>query len=212
MKIHSLSNLKNYKMPVFALWLLIVLLAPFTRAGDDGVDDKGYFLMVGKGPTGNVVTPKVVASFLSRGKPGSQFIVGTDTGGVWILMQGAPTRMPLEMRELAKIPGFNVKWILLERVEGVASSSSMPTAVEVITLPKAVIVEKNLDAVVVKSHSSLVALLPAETIRPLRRAGIISDRIEEGEQAGADQPTTKPADEPPVKDQPSTPTSKDGPR
>jgi len=32
------------------------------------------------------------------------------------------------------------------------------------------------------------------------------------EQAGADQPATKPADKPPVKDQPSTPTSKDGPR
>ncbi len=32
------------------------------------------------------------------------------------------------------------------------------------------------------------------------------------EQAGADQPATKPADTPPVKDQPSTPTSKDGPR
>ena len=33
-----------------------------------------------------------------------------------------------------------------------------------------------------------------------------------GEPAGADQPATKPADKPPVKDQPSTPTSKDGPR
>jgi hypothetical protein len=32
------------------------------------------------------------------------------------------------------------------------------------------------------------------------------------EQAGADQPATKPADKPPVKDQPSTPTSKDVPR
>jgi hypothetical protein len=32
------------------------------------------------------------------------------------------------------------------------------------------------------------------------------------EQAGTDQPATKPADKPPVKDQPSTPTSKDGPR
>jgi hypothetical protein len=36
--------------------------------------------------------------------------------------------------------------------------------------------------------------------------------IERGEQAGADQPATKPADKPPVKDQPSTPTPKDGPR
>ena len=34
----------------------------------------------------------------------------------------------------------------------------------------------------------------------------------EVEQAGADQPATKPADKPPVKDQPSTPTSKDRPR
>ena len=34
----------------------------------------------------------------------------------------------------------------------------------------------------------------------------------EGEQAGADQPATKPADKPPVQDQPSTPTSKDAPR
>jgi hypothetical protein len=32
------------------------------------------------------------------------------------------------------------------------------------------------------------------------------------EQAGAGQPATKPADKDPVKDQPSTPTSKDGPR
>jgi hypothetical protein len=32
------------------------------------------------------------------------------------------------------------------------------------------------------------------------------------EQAGADQPATKPADKSPVKDQPSTPTSKDAPR
>jgi hypothetical protein len=32
------------------------------------------------------------------------------------------------------------------------------------------------------------------------------------EQAGADQPATKPADKPPVKSQTSTPTSKDGPR
>jgi hypothetical protein len=32
------------------------------------------------------------------------------------------------------------------------------------------------------------------------------------QQAGADQPATKPADKPPVKDQPSTPTSKDLPR
>jgi hypothetical protein len=32
------------------------------------------------------------------------------------------------------------------------------------------------------------------------------------EQAGAGQPATKPADKPAVKDQPSTPTSKDGPR
>jgi hypothetical protein len=32
------------------------------------------------------------------------------------------------------------------------------------------------------------------------------------EQGGADQPATKPTDKPPVKDQPSTPTSKDAPR
>jgi hypothetical protein len=31
-------------------------------------------------------------------------------------------------------------------------------------------------------------------------------------EAGADQPATKPADKPPVKGQPSTPTSKAGPR
>jgi hypothetical protein len=33
-----------------------------------------------------------------------------------------------------------------------------------------------------------------------------------GEQAGADQPATSPADKVPAKIQPSTPTSKDGPR
>jgi len=36
--------------------------------------------------------------------------------------------------------------------------------------------------------------------------------VEKAEQAGADQPATKPADKPQVKDQPSTPTSKDLPR
>ena len=41
---------------------------------------------------------------------------------------------------------------------------------------------------------------------------IESDIDNKAEQAGADQPATKPADKPPVKDQPSTPTSKDGPR
>ena len=35
---------------------------------------------------------------------------------------------------------------------------------------------------------------------------------QEAEQAGADQPATQPADKLPVKDQPSTPTSKGGPR
>lgn len=34
----------------------------------------------------------------------------------------------------------------------------------------------------------------------------------ERQQAGADHPATKPVDQPPVKDQPSTPTPKDGPR
>jgi len=42
--------------------------------------------------------------------------------------------------------------------------------------------------------------------------GKVSMKDEEGEQAGAGQPATKPADTPPVKDQPSTPTSKDGPQ
>jgi hypothetical protein len=37
-------------------------------------------------------------------------------------------------------------------------------------------------------------------------------RKQEAEQAGADQPATKPADKPPVRGETSTPTSKDGPR
>ena len=37
-------------------------------------------------------------------------------------------------------------------------------------------------------------------------------RTKAGEPAGADQPATKPADKPSVKDQPSTPTPKGGPR
>jgi hypothetical protein len=36
--------------------------------------------------------------------------------------------------------------------------------------------------------------------------------ITKAEQAGANQPVTKPADKPAVKDQPSTPTSKEDPR
>ena len=40
----------------------------------------------------------------------------------------------------------------------------------------------------------------------------ISNNHEEREQAGADQPATKPADKPAVKDLPSTPTPKNGPR
>lgn len=41
---------------------------------------------------------------------------------------------------------------------------------------------------------------------------VVLEAKEESEQAGADQPATKPADKPPVKDQPSAPTSKDSPR
>ena len=41
---------------------------------------------------------------------------------------------------------------------------------------------------------------------------LFNERAKKGEQAGADQPATKPADKPPVKDQPSTPTPKVGPR
>ncbi len=44
-------------------------------------------------------------------------------------------------------------------------------------------------------------------------AGLLLDRDKKkAEQAGADQPATKPADKPPVKDKPSNPTSKAGPR
>ena len=41
---------------------------------------------------------------------------------------------------------------------------------------------------------------------------IIDPSKSESEQAGADQPATKPADKAPVKDQPTTPTPKDSPR
>jgi hypothetical protein len=41
---------------------------------------------------------------------------------------------------------------------------------------------------------------------------VIPQSKPQAEQAGADQPATKPADKVPAKDQPSTPTSKDGPR
>ncbi|MEI7912925.1 MAG: hypothetical protein WCK77_25160 [Verrucomicrobiota bacterium] len=47
---------------------------------------------------------------------------------------------------------------------------------------------------------------PPDTLDNVPRFGPI------GEQAGSDQPATKPADKPSVKDQPSTPTSKDAPR
>ena len=45
-----------------------------------------------------------------------------------------------------------------------------------------------------------------------RLAAFENGQKQEAQQAGADQPATKPADKPPVKDQPSTPTSKDCPR
>jgi hypothetical protein len=40
----------------------------------------------------------------------------------------------------------------------------------------------------------------------------LSPILTKADQAGADQPASKPADKPPTKDQPPTPTSKDGPR
>jgi hypothetical protein len=49
--------------------------------------------------------------------------------------------------------------------------------------------------------------VPKNNIEP--KTAITQDKAE---QAGADQPATKPADKTPVKIQPSTPTSKDGPR
>jgi hypothetical protein len=53
------------------------------------------------------------------------------------------------------------------------------------------------------------ALKPLRYQPVSRRPNLESKDVE---QAGADQPATKPADKPPVKDQPSTPTSKDAPR
>jgi hypothetical protein len=57
-----------------------------------------------------------------------------------------------------------------------------------------------------KSHGEHVVELNLENLAPSAITVLY------GEQAGADQPATKPADKPPVKDQPSTPTSKDAPR
>ena len=56
-------------------------------------------------------------------------------------------------------------------------------------------------------HRTIPALLAAKLVSESKRS-----TKQEAEQAGADQPATKPADKAPVKDQPSTPTSKDGPR
>ena len=58
---------------------------------------------------------------------------------------------------------------------------------------------------------------PLEFVREVLRKeaakqGEIRRPGQEAEQAGADQPATKPADRPSVKDQPSTPTPKGGPR
>ena len=47
---------------------------------------------------------------------------------------------------------------------------------------------------------------------PILLAGARAIIEEEAEQAGADQPATRPADKAPAKDQPSTPTPKDAPR
>jgi len=47
---------------------------------------------------------------------------------------------------------------------------------------------------------------------PLELVIIRPEIAKEAEQDGTDQPATQPADKPPVKDQPSTPTSKDRPR
>jgi hypothetical protein len=46
----------------------------------------------------------------------------------------------------------------------------------------------------------------------LRKLVLQADWTKKAQPAGAGQPATKPADKPPVKDQPSTPTSKDAPR
>lgn len=60
---------------------------------------------------------------------------------------------------------------------------------------------------------------PAATERPMRPPDLpyrdpkLSNKKPlQAEQPGPDQPATRPADKPPVKDQPSTPTPKDGPR
>jgi len=45
-----------------------------------------------------------------------------------------------------------------------------------------------------------------------KQSDLLNERSKEGEQAGADQPATKPADKVTPKDQPSTPTPKDAPR
>lgn len=57
-----------------------------------------------------------------------------------------------------------------------------------------------------KNHGNDVVELNLENLAPSAITAIY------GEPAGAGQPATKPADKPPVKDQPSPPTSKDSPR
>ncbi|MCX6866294.1 MAG: hypothetical protein NTV46_08785 [Verrucomicrobia bacterium] len=58
----------------------------------------------------------------------------------------------------------------------------------------------------------LVLADEGDEIQVLRNNSATGPTIHQAEQVGADQPATKPADKPPVKNQPSTPTSKDGPR
>jgi hypothetical protein len=64
----------------------------------------------------------------------------------------------------------------------------------------------------VTSHEGRAKILKTRiTILP-KNGELIAAKLGIGEQAGADQPATKPADKPTVKDQPSTPMSKDAPR
>ena len=69
----------------------------------------------------------------------------------------------------------------------------------------------------VREHGKPIHLtlrLPPNQIKEFRAMIAKNKLLYNGgaEQAGADQPATKPADKAPVKDQPSTPTSKDGTR
>jgi hypothetical protein len=64
----------------------------------------------------------------------------------------------------------------------------------------------------VAGDSKITCTCPDAALEPPKKQAKAVQRNANGEQDGGGQPATKPADKPPVKGEPSTPTPKDGPQ